>query len=190
MNDLRSNKKLTLWRSLSILLIIITLAGIGGAAWYYLDKVSPMTEEISDLKSDRDQLQDQLAEYRQIVEESTEEADDTPNTDYRSNHGASVSITSPLSGAQITSPVEIEGTAPGNWFNEDIFNATLKDSDGTVVAQTTVKMEGTDQTKPANFTGELSWTSDQSGSGILVLEKANPSGLESNTDQVQVAIKF
>ena len=190
MKDLQSSRKVNLWRALSLLLFVALLALTGASYWYYSVHVSHMNSQISNLTRERNQLQDQLSLQQKNIDQATAEPDQQATTEHTSKNGQLVTITTPLANSRVTSPLNITGTAPGNWFNEGIFDVVLENSSGTVIAKSTAEMTGSDQTKPTNFKANLSWDGQETGNGILRLNKANPSGLEANGDYVEIALKF
>lgn len=190
MKDLQSSRKLNLWRSFSLILLVALLALAGASYWYYQNNVSRMNSQISDLTLERNQLQDQLSQQQKDFDAAAIQADQKSKTEHTSKNGQLVMITSPLANSQVTSPLEITGTVPGNWFHEGIFDIVLENSSGTVINKTTAEMIGSDQTKPANFKARLAWDSQETGNGILRLNRSNPSGLQANSDQVEIAVKF
>jgi len=84
----------------------------------------------------------------------------------------------PLDGQTVTSPIQISGKVPGNWFFEGSFPIQLLDSNGDVIA-TTIAKTSSDwaTTSIIDFSATLEYpkatTTDR---GIIVLKNDNPSG--------------
>ncbi|MBL8547556.1 MAG: hypothetical protein JNL81_13910 [Hyphomonadaceae bacterium] len=51
-------------------------------------------------------------------------------------------VSSPVSGARVTTPVIVEGAAPGDWFFEAQFPVKLVAADGTVLAEAPARAQG------------------------------------------------
>lgn len=124
----------------------------------------------------------------------TEHLPDTASeaTEYVSNRGVKVTVSEPLSGAKLTSPVTIKGSVPGNWSSEGVFPINLLDSTGITIAQATAQLTGdwmTDDYVP--FEATLTFdTPVGAGDGKLVLRKANPSDLSENNDSLLIPVSF
>jgi len=91
----------------------------------------------------------------------------------------------------INSPLIIEGEARGSWFFEASFPIKLYDENNNLIAQAIAQAQGnwmTDTFVP--FKAELNFNNSTSTSGILILEKDNPSGLSENDSQLLVPVKF
>lgn len=120
------------------------------------------------------------------------DGDELTNTSFKSEKGVMMTLSSPTRGAEVTSPLKVAGNVPGNWSHEGQFTARLLDSQSKILAEGDAKIDGDWMTEnPVPFTAELSFEAPKSGtSGLLVLEKANPSGLEENADSLVVPITF
>lgn len=190
MKDLQSSRKISLWRTISFVMLITLLTLIAASYWYYNNHVSHMNNQLSDLTLERNQLQAKLKQQQKDLDQAAIQSDQKSNTEHTSKNGQLVTITSPLANSQVTSPVQVTGIVPENWFNQEVFEIVLENSSGTVIAKTTADMVASDQAKSANFKAQLSWDGQETGNGILRLNKANPSGLQANADQVEIALKF
>ena len=49
--------------------------------------------------------------------------------------GVTIVVNAPRAGARVTSPLRVEGTAPGDWFFEAVFPAELRGADGALIAE-------------------------------------------------------
>ncbi|MBD3282110.1 MAG: hypothetical protein GF387_00670 [Candidatus Portnoybacteria bacterium] len=102
-----------------------------------------------------------------------------------------IRITSPRPNEIIQSPLTIKGQAKGTWFFEADFPIKLKDANNntiaTAIAQTT---EDWMTEEFISFQAELEFQKPETKEGTLILEKANPSGLPENEDQLIIPIKF
>lgn len=106
------------------------------------------------------------------------------NTTINTNSSAtSVQLTEPFSGATVTSPIGIAGSAPGNWFFEAVFPIILEDADGNELARAQAQAVGDWMTTgPVEFTSSLEYTATQATSAVLVFRPDNPSGKPSTEE--------
>ena len=102
-----------------------------------------------------------------------------------------IRLSNPRPNQEIKSPLSIEGEARGNWFFEASFPIKLYDADNNLLAQAIAQAQGDWMTSDfVAFKAELNFSYPESATGILVLEKDNPSGLPENADQLRVPVKF
>lgn len=102
-----------------------------------------------------------------------------------------IRIESPRPTEKIVSPLKIKGEARGVWFFEAQFGAKLLNRDGEVIGEgiMTATVEWmTDEFVP--YSGEIVFNSPKKGSGKLILEKSNPSGLPEKDGQLIVPVTF
>ncbi len=102
-----------------------------------------------------------------------------------------IRITSPSPFEEITSPYIVRGEARGTWFFEASFPVKLLDSSGNVIYSsfaTALNDWMTEDFVP--FEATLEFEKPEDSTGILVLEKDNPSGLEEHADSVEVQVRF
>jgi hypothetical protein len=112
-------------------------------------------------------------------------------TEYTSKHGDSVTVTEPVSGAAITSPLTVSGVVPGPWSFEASFPVVLQDANHKTVAEGYGKVSGDWMTeKPVKFTATVPFKAPITDKGFLVIRKANPSGDEATDDAVEVPVRF
>lgn len=93
-----------------------------------------------------------------------------------------VQLTTPLASSTVTSPIEISGSAPGNWFFEGVFPITLVDADGQELAHTQAQPLGDWMTiELVEFSASLEYTATKTTMAELVFKPDNPSGLPNTT---------
>jgi len=91
----------------------------------------------------------------------------------------------------VVSPLIIKGKARGSWFFEAVFPVKLLDSNGNLLAVGFAQAKGEWMIEDfVLFESTLQFTSPTSESGVLILEKDNPSGLPENFDQLIVPVLF
>ena len=110
----------------------------------------------------------------------------------QSEKGVTITVTSPSKEGSVSSPLAVTGTVPGSWSNEGQFALRLLDNNSNVLAEASATLEGDWMSQnQVPFKGELSFTAPAAGTmGLLVLEKANPSGMQDNADSVSFPVKF
>jgi hypothetical protein len=102
-----------------------------------------------------------------------------------------IQVSAPESGARIESPLTVRGEARGNWYFEATFPLRLLDSEGNVLAMGYAEARGEWMTTEfVPFTGTLTFVAPRNGEGLLILERANPSGLPQNADEVRIPVEF
>ncbi len=102
-----------------------------------------------------------------------------------------VHLSSPVSGAVVTSPLLIKGAAVGAMYFEAVFPVMLKDGSGKVIAQGQAHADGDwMQTGFVPFTATLTFTKPATATGTLVFKNDNPSGLPANDKIVEFPVKF
>jgi hypothetical protein len=143
--------------------------------------------------------------YQQNKDKTTNNQNDTSTSDttsddsqvsvtsFESEKGVAVTLTSPTRGGTVASPLSVAGMVPGSWSQEGQFTLRLLDADSNVLTEGAAKLDGDWMTEnQVPFTATLTFENAPAvgSSGILILEKANPSGMEENADSVSVPILF
>lgn len=99
----------------------------------------------------------------------------------------------PQSGEAISSPLTVTGEARGSWFFEASFSVLLYNEDGVEIAAVGAEAQDDWMTEAyVPFEAVLSFSDATSTgeTGVLVLEKANPSGLPENADAEEIPVQF
>lgn len=88
---------------------------------------------------------------------------------------ALASVTTPLFGARVESPIMVTGVAPGDWYFEAQFAASLVGADGKVIAEAPARAQ-TDWTAPGpkNFAADLEFTVTADTPATIVLREDMP----------------
>lgn len=104
---------------------------------------------------------------------------------------ALVRLAEPEANAVIRSPITIRGEAKGNWYFEGSFPVRLLDGNGDVLGVVVAQALGEWMTTDfVPFEATISFPAPETGTGTLVLEKDNPSGLPENADELRVPVRF
>ncbi len=133
---------------------------------------------------------------RTVVAEGTTFSDGSMKaSQIRVGLGSSVSvdvkITSPVSGALVSSPLTVTGQARGNWFFEANIPVKLLDANRKVIAQIGGQAQGEWMTTDfVPFTATLTFTKPTTKTGFLVISNDNPSGLPENDKSIEFPVTF
>ncbi len=102
-----------------------------------------------------------------------------------------IKISFPRPNDTVESPIVIKGEARGFWFFEASFPVKLLDENGNVVAMGVAQAQGDWMTEDfVPFEAELNFVEILTGTGTLILEKDNPSGLPEYADELRIQVKF
>lgn len=109
-----------------------------------------------------------------------------------------ISVASPEAGEVISSPLEVEGEARGQWYFEAEFHVVLVDWDGRIIAETNARAQDDWMTEDfVPFKATIDFESpyqegdpDFMKEGTLILQKANPSGLPEHEDAFEIPVRF
>ena len=95
-------------------------------------------------------------------------------------------VTTPASGAIVTSPLQVSGVAPANWFFENQFPVRLLDASGAEITMAPAhpRVSWTDP-GPKEYDAELTFTA--TGPAVLVLEEDMP-GEGNEPRQVRIPV--
>ena len=107
------------------------------------------------------------------------------------NHDDLIVAHTPLPGSLVKSPIQVSGRARGLWFFEASFPVRVLDARGRElgvgIAQAQDEWMTTDFVP---FVVSVNFTAAVTDTGILVLQKDNPSGLPENDDEISIPIRF
>ena len=109
-----------------------------------------------------------------------------------------IRISEPRPNTVITNPLAVKGMARGSWFFEASFPVKLFDGNGELLATGIAQAKadpvrgngaGWMTSEFVPFEATLTFTAPAE-TGVLVLQKDNPSGLSENTDSLRVPVRF
>jgi hypothetical protein len=130
-----------------------------------------------------------INEIDRAVEEAILESFEFIETD--DNKEELIKIFEPEEGEVVSSPINISGEARGNWYFEADFPVRMEDADGNVLGEHYATAQGEWMTDDlVEFESKFSFEEPETATGTLILEKANPSGLEENEDEKRVMVRF
>jgi len=97
----------------------------------------------------------------------------------------------PLPNHPVQSPLTITGKARGNWFFEASFPVKLFDAHNNIIAQSPARAQGSWMTTDyVPFTVTLTFPKPSTATGMIILEKDNPSGLPANANELHLPVTF
>lgn len=92
---------------------------------------------------------------------------------------------------EVESPLRVEGEARGGWFFEATFPVRIEDEDGNFVVESFARALADWMTVEfVPFAARLEFEAPQAERGVLILEKANPSGLPEQADELRIPVRF
>ena len=102
-----------------------------------------------------------------------------------------IKVTKPQPNQVIQSPLTIEGEARGTWFFEATFPVKLLDANGDVIATHFAQAQDDWMTEDfVPFKAQIEFEKPATDTGLLILEKDNPSGLPENDAKIEIPVRF
>jgi len=115
----------------------------------------------------------------------------TPTTHEKAEKPDLIVVDTPRIDDVVTSPLVIEGRARGPWFFEASFPVRMVDAEGNVLGQGHAEANGEWMTTDfVSFKAALTFTTPKTATGLLVLEKDNPSGNLDLSDELDIPVRF
>ena len=104
-----------------------------------------------------------------------QQAETPPATTVETAAARAVVINAPAPGARVTSPLVVEGAAPGDWYFEAQFPAKLIGADGAVIAEAPAMSQSDWMTEaPVPYRAQLTFSVTQDTPATLVLQEDMP----------------
>jgi hypothetical protein len=102
-----------------------------------------------------------------------------------------IKVTNPQPNQMVESPLIIEGEARGTWFFEATFPVKLLDANGNVIAAHFAQAQDDWMTEDfIPFKAQIEFEKPATDTGVLILEKDNPSGLPENDAKLEIPVHF
>jgi hypothetical protein len=102
-----------------------------------------------------------------------------------------ITVSNPRPNQKIISPLKITGQARGTWYFEATFPFELFDANGKSLAKGFVTANGEWMTENfVPFSGDITFARPQTKTGKLVIQNANPSGLQENQKTLEMPVSF
>ena len=115
----------------------------------------------------------------------------TPCGEFVNEKADLVQVFYPVPYEIISNPVKIKGWARGSWFFEASFPIKVVDASNNVIGSGIAQAQDDWMTEFfVPFEASINFSEPQTPTGLIVFEKDNPSGLPSNTDQLNWPVKF
>lgn len=96
-----------------------------------------------------------------------------------------ITVSSPVAGARVSSPLVVEGVVINNWMFEGVFPVELA-VDGQVIAQAPAQQQAPDNWTnpgPVRFKAELTFTVTEEKNAVLILREDSPRPLNPDSDE-------
>lgn len=101
-----------------------------------------------------------------------------------------VSISFPKANSEISSPVKIQGKAPGTWFFEALLPVKITDKNGTVLGQGPASaLSDWMTTELVPFEAVIPFSAPGTPTGFIILTPDNPSGMP-DSRMYKIPVKF
>lgn len=102
-----------------------------------------------------------------------------------------IRLAHPRPNQEILSPVDIQGSARGNWFFEATFPVKILGENGEILLESYVQADGEWMSEDfVPFSRRVEFDKKGNLRGTIVLQKSNPSGLPEHDDFLRVPVKF
>ncbi len=135
-----------------------------------------------------------ILDYKSIwFYQLTQPLENYPSPSLQLKKEISIIVSSPEPDQKISSPLKVSGIAKGGWFFEAGFPVRLLDTEGNLLASASARAQGEWMTENfVPFEAELIFDSKGKSNdrGFLILERANPSNLPENSEQISVPVEF
>ncbi len=102
-----------------------------------------------------------------------------------------IEVEKPLPNQKIESPITISGKARGMWFFEGVMNAKVFDSTNKHLADVILTARDEWMTEDfVPFSGTAEFVRPENPKGRVVIQNANPSGMEENQKELIIPVTF
>lgn len=102
-----------------------------------------------------------------------------------------IKVETPRANETVLAPIIIKGLARGNWFFEATFPIEILDDSGNIIAQAVANAKSDWMTTDfVEFESSLDFKLPKSKTGVIVLKKSNPSGMQENDAELRIPIIF
>lgn len=144
--------------------------------------------KINNLNSDISKLKSQI--QSQTIDKDPPQISIKTDT-YKSQKGTEIKVYVPAHDAVVSNPLVVLGEVPGNWSFEASFPARLEDAQGNVLATSTASLLSDWMTeKLVPFSLKFEFEAPNTDTGMIILQKDNPSGLDQNQDSASIPVRF
>jgi hypothetical protein len=136
------------------------------------------------------ELKETTATTAKVAKETADISKETEAT-LKESAEDKIKVTNPLPNQVIESPLIIEGEARGTWYFEASFPVKLLDANGYVITAHFAQAQADWMTEDfVPFKSQIEFAKPATDTGVLVLEKDNPSGLPENDAKVEIPVRF
>jgi len=115
----------------------------------------------------------------------------SPSTGPDSEVSGLIKVVQPVKNERVVSPLIVTGEARGYWYFEASFPVKIYDDNGTELGVIPAQAQSEWMTEDfVPFRAILKFAKPTTDTGILVLEKDNPSGLPEHDAQLRIPVRF
>lgn len=155
-----------MFRRAIVILAVVVLVAAAGAVWLLQDRDETPAVDADRTKADATEMNATAADQR-------------------------VRVASPRPNAVVSSPLTVRGESRGTWYFEADFPVRLLDAEGRELAVTPSRADGDWMTESfVPFDATLAFEDPATQTGLVVLDRANPSGLAQHAALVAVPVRF
>ncbi|MDO8552653.1 MAG: Gmad2 immunoglobulin-like domain-containing protein [bacterium] len=102
-----------------------------------------------------------------------------------------IQVTTPVPNQKVSSPLIVKGKARGNWYFEAAFPIAIIDANGIQLGVASAEAQSAWTTSDfVPFEATLEFEKSATSTGILLLKKDNPSGLQEKDASISIPISF
>ena len=101
-----------------------------------------------------------------------------------------ITISSPSPDAIVQPPLQVTGSAIGNWYFEGSFPIIITDGDGLILGEASATaLSDWMTTSSVPFMATLNFTPSRTSNGFLILKNDNPSGSPASVRSIEMPVR-
>ncbi|MCL5073894.1 MAG: Gmad2 immunoglobulin-like domain-containing protein [Actinobacteria bacterium] len=177
-------KKVT---NFEIIIVILSIVAIIGLSFVGCKQAIPVTTTAATTAVTTAATTAAITSATTAAETSAKETETT----VKDTTSDQIKVTKPTPNQLIQSPLIVEGEARGTWFFEATFPVKLLDANGNIIASNPAQAQGDWMTEGfVPFKVQLDFVRPATDTGVLILQKDNPSGLSENDAKIEIPVRF
>jgi hypothetical protein len=180
-----------------LLLGLLVIIGILAIVFYFPGPKTWLEKKLNKKPDSAITTFEECAKYYPVLESYPERCSTKSGASFTRDIGNElekadlIKSTTPRPGDTIMNPLVIEGEARGYWFFEATAPVELYNNSGVQIASGYIEAQGEWMTEDfVPYTGTLDFPPAASGSGYLLIKKANASGLPEHDDSLSIPVVF
>ncbi|MCF7795226.1 Gmad2 immunoglobulin-like domain-containing protein [Patescibacteria group bacterium] len=177
---MKNNKILKTLVSVLVIFLVIILV------WIFINKKeqnnSNIVEDVNINQNNNVNNEDVNEDISEDMNEDNVENEDNIENEINYENDEGLSLENPEKNELVTSPISVRGEATGPWYFEANFGVKLVNREnGKIIDQSYAMALGDWMSEgKVEFDASLNFSVDEETEALLILESANPSGLEEN----------